>query len=168
MTAGDSYAILLSLSDYPASSGWGVKLAIAGAVVAEYTSASNGDLHALSLSTSQTAALDAGSYQYRVRAIKGSEAVTVETGILTVFADLATLAPNDALSWEEKTLAVVEEALNSTLSGEMRRYMIAGRQVETFSIDELLTLRNTLKAQIQTRTFRMFGTPVRFDVVGMR
>jgi hypothetical protein len=49
---------------------------------------------------------------------------------------------------EERTLAVVEAALAGTIEGETRVYMIAGRQVQTFTPNELMQLRVQLQAAI--------------------
>lgn len=148
ITAGDSYGIVLSYSDYPATSGWALSFAIAGASVKSWTSSAENDSHRLTLSTSDTSALTAGTYGWRVRASDGTDARVVESGTLVVEADLGELAPNAALSWEEVTLPIVEAALSGTLEGEMQMYMIGGRQVMTFKPSELMEIRAKCKAAI--------------------
>lgn len=168
ITAGDSYAITLTLSAYPASAGWALSYAIAGPQVETWTSAASGDAHVLTLSSASTATLPAGTYTYRVRAARSGDAVTVLSGVQTVAADLGAAVPNEYVSWAQRTLAIVEAALTNTLTGEMKMYMIWGRQVQTFTPDELFKARARLKAEIAQATTRTFGVPVRFDVVGMR
>lgn len=150
ITAGDSYAITLSFSDYPATAGWAIKCALAGVSVLEVTSVANGAAHDLTLSATVTAALNAGTYQYRLRAVNGAQAHTLETGVVAVVADLATLGPGDGQSWAEKTLAVVEAVLANTATAEMKMYMIGGRQVQLLSLAELRSLRQELRAELAT------------------
>lgn len=168
LTAGDSYGIVLSLSDYPATSGWSLDFAIAGPSVKAWTSAADGDGHRFTLSTADTTALTAGTYQWRVRATDGTNARVIQSGTLVVEADLGEVAPGATLSFAEEALPIVEAALRGTLEGEMKMYMIAGRQVMTFTPDELMRLRGTLSAEVQARRTGTFGTPVLFTVTGMR
>jgi len=168
ITAGDSYGIVLSYSDYPATSGWGLSFAIAGASTQAWDSTADGDAHRLTLATTETAALAAGTYTWRIRATDGTDTRTIDFGSLVVEPDIGELAPGEALSFAEKTLSVVEAALAGTLEGEMKMYMIGGRQVMTFTFDELLRLRATLTAEVQAKKYGTFGTPVLFTVTGMR
>ena len=167
ITAGDSYAITLSLTEYPAPT-WALSYAIAGPSVQSWTSTASGDVHLLTLTAAETAALGAGTYQFRVRATRSGDVVTVQTGVQTVVADIGRAAPSEYVSWAQRTLAVVEAALSNTLTGEMKMYMIWGRQVQTFTPDELFKARARLKAEIAQTQTRTFGVPVRFDVMGMR
>lgn len=158
LTAGDSYAITLSLSDYPATAGWSVKLALAGLSVAEVISVASGADHTLTLASATTAALSAGTYQYRLRVVNGSDAQTIETGVLAVMADLAALGPGEGQAWAEKTLAIVESVLANTATSEMKSYMIGGRQVQSLSLDELRRLRAELRREVVAlRAGSVFG-----------
>lgn len=148
ITAGDSYGIVLSYSDYPATSGWSVAFAIAGPSVQSWTSTADDDAHRLTLTTDETGALSAGVYTYRVRVTDGTDSRTVDTGTVTVAADVGALVPGAATTWEETTLAVVKAALAGTLEGEMAMYMIGGRQVMTFKPSELMELLDTLQARV--------------------
>lgn len=145
--AGDSYAITLSLSDYPAPT-WAVTFSLAGAAVLSITSTASDTAHVLTLTAAQTATLGAGTYRFRVRVSNGTSVETVETGSLTVLPDIGAMAEGEGVSWAEKTLAVVEAALSNTLADEMKMYMIAGRQVMTFSPAELMRLRSQLRAEV--------------------
>ena len=168
ITAGDSYGIVLALSDYPATSGWALSLAVAGPAVTSWASAAEGESHRLTLSATSTAALPAGSYQFRVRAVSGADVRTVQVGTLTVTPDLALLAAGEGVSWAEKTLAVVEAALSGTIEGEMKMYTIAGRQVMTYTPKELMALRAQLRSEVNASRLGTFGTPILMNVVGMR
>lgn len=145
---GDSLDVLLSPTNYPASAGWVVNFAIAGIDTFSKDCTASGDAHALAVTSAESGARIAGQYRYRLRASLASAVETFETGVITLAADIGAATPDTLSPWEERTLTIVEAALNGTLSGEMRRYMIAGRQVETFAIGELIDLRNKLQIEI--------------------
>lgn len=145
--SGDTVAITLTVSEYDAPT-WALTWALAGVDVTTVASADNGAAHDLDLSATASSALGAGLYQWSVRASDGTTATTVQTGVLTVIADLATMPAGEMVPWEVTQLAAVEAALSGTLSGEMRRMMIDGRQLETFGLDELWTMRSTLQRAV--------------------
>jgi hypothetical protein len=168
ITSGDSVAVTLTRPDYPATAGWSLTWALAGPSVVTVASVAAGAAHTLTLTATQTAVLSAGAYRWSLRAVNGSTSATIEVGRLTVEADLATLAAGETLDWAEKTLTIAKAALAGTLEGEMKMYMIAGRQVMTFSPDELMRLISQLEARVGAIQTGTFGTPILFNVVGMR
>ena len=141
--AGDTVLMTLSFSDYLAPT-WDLSLSLAGPDTLTVASVDNSTGHDLSVTALQSAALGAGLYQWRVRATDGTEVRTIETGVLTVTADLAALAPGDATPIEVRHLALVELAIQGTLEGQARMTMINNRQLQTFGLDELYKLRSQL------------------------
>lgn len=168
ITAGDSYAITLSLSDYPATAGWAVAFALAGAKTLTKTATASGADHVLAITTANTSGLTAGHYQWRLRATLGAVTETFQTGYLDVVSDLGAATDGSTVSWAETTLVVVEAALANTLTGEMSSYMIAGRRADMIPVADLLRIRNQLRAEVAASKGQPFGAAVRFDVVGMR
>lgn len=168
LQAGDAYVIDLTLSSYPASAGWTAQYAVRGATTQDWTSAPVGDTHRLTLSAESTGQLSAGANQFALRMTNGSSVVTAQSGVVEVRANVLNLAAGEGQSWAEKTLAVVEAVLNNTATGEMKMYMIGGRQVQTHSLKELMALRSQLQAEVQAAKGMGFGTPMRFTVVGLR
>jgi hypothetical protein len=164
ITAGDSLAVTLSLTDYPAPT-WSVSLALAGPSIVSTTSVASGTSHALTLTTVQTAALDPGLYQYRLRATSSTEAITYESGTLTVAQDLATAAAGDLTSYAEQMLAVCRTARQNVLTGEMKTYMVGGRQVQLHTLDEIAREEARWQSRVNIERSGTFGTPARFDVV---
>lgn len=168
MTAGDTVRLTLTVADASAADGGVLTFAMAGAVViTPITGTANGTDWDVTIPSTVTESLSAGTYQWRCRLVEESVTRTVQTGVTTVVADLAALSAGDALSWEEKALPVVEAALNGTIEGEMKMFMIGGRQVMTFSLKELMTLRGQLQAAIAGKRGTTFGTPIHFNVVGL-
>ena len=168
ITAGDSYAITLTLPDYPATAGWIVRLALAGASVATWDSTAVGASHLLTLSTASTATLAAGSYVRSLRATLAGDVQTFGHGHVTVAKSLSTATAGSETTWAETTLAIVEAALANTLTSEMASYMIGGRRVDAIPVQELLSTRSKLRAEVAAARGGSFGVPIRMDVVGMR
>jgi hypothetical protein len=168
LIAGDSYAITLSLSDYPAPT-WALSLSLAGLSVLSVTSTANGTAHDLTLTAVQTAALEAGSYQFRLRANAGSTVTTVQSGVLSVTADVGALAPGEGVSYWETLKAAAESALLTLMQGGgVQMATILGRQTMFRSPADCQRVIAQCEARILAARARTFGTPIRFDVVGMR
>jgi hypothetical protein len=168
ITSGDSYAITLSLAEYPAPT-WALSFALAGVDVLSVSSTASGTSHLLTLTAAQTTALGAGLYQFRVRATSGSTVETVTTGICTVAADIGALAAGEGVSYWQCLKTAAEAALLTLVdSGAPQMVMINGRQTMFRSPDDLRRLISECNAQLAALSARTFGTPIRFNVVGMR
>lgn len=169
ITAGDSYTLTLTAADYPASSGWSLALAVAGVDVKSWTSVASGDAHVLTLPAAQTATLGAGTYQYRVRAVKAAIVETIETGTLAVEADIGAALPGERSSYWEALKVAAQTALTTLMGGgAVQMVTILGRQTMFRSPDDCLKIIAQCDARILAERHRTFGTPIRFDVVGMR
>lgn len=148
ITAGDTVRLRLTVADASAADGGTLTLSLAGAESLTVTGVASGAAWDVTVTNLQTAALGSGTYRWLTRLVESGVTRTVGTGTVVVEADLATVGAGAAVSWEETTLAVVEAALNNTISGEMRMYMIAGRQVMTLQPAELMRIRAQLKNEI--------------------
>jgi hypothetical protein len=104
------------------------------------------------ISSTNSATLAAGSYYWQARATSGAQAITIGSGSLTVLAALNyTGAPAafDGRSQARKDLDAVQAAIRSLISGgAVKRYTIGTRQLERFSLAELIELENRLKADV--------------------
>lgn len=134
---------------------------------ATVTATDDGAQWTVTLTAATSAGLTAGEYRWALRATASGVVQTLASGTCTVTPDL-TAIDEDVRTWEEQTLAVVKAALKGTIEGETRMYMIAGRQVQTFSPDELMRLKDRLEAVVQAQRTGTFGVALRFDVVGLR
>lgn len=138
ITAGDSYAITLSLTDYPAPT-WALSYDIAGPSVQSWTSTASGDAHLLPLPAADTATLGAGTYQFRVRATRSGDVVTVQSGVQTVVADLGRAAPGELASYWEQLKTAAETALTTLMAaGGVQMVTILGRQTMFRSPEDCL------------------------------
>jgi hypothetical protein len=130
-----------------------------GTYDAAVTATDDGAQWTVTLTAAASDALTAGEYRWALRASASGVVQTVASGTLTVAPSLT--APGvDVRTWEERTLAVVEAALAGTIEGETRMYMIAGRQVQTFSPAELMKLRAQLQTVVATQRGTGFGVAV--------
>jgi hypothetical protein len=161
--------MLLTLSDYPAPT-WSLSLALAGVDTLTVTSTPNGAAHALSFTAGQTAALGAGVYQYRVRATDGTTVTTIQSNVTTVVADLGTLVPGEIRESYWATLKkAAEDALVMLMAGgAVQMATIMGRQTMFRSPTDCLKVIATCEARLLASQSGTFGTPIHFNVVGMR
>lgn len=161
--AGTTLKVDRFFTDYPASD-WTYTWYLVGASVlsVQATSDTNGvDFH-LVVSAEQTATLTPGAYKFvgRLTASDG-EVVDVENGRIMVNPDPALLQPGDAVSNEEKTLAVIEAAIAGRLTKDMESYSIGGRSVTRIPIKDLLQLRGTYRSLVwRQRNPGMLTVPV--------
>ena len=124
----------------------------------------DGTLWTVTFSAALSGALAAGECRAGRRATKALETVTLAQSTVTVTPNLS-LGGVDVRTWEERTLEAVEAALSGTVDGALKMYMIAGRQVMTYTPDELMKLRARLQATIAAQRTGIFGRPVRQTVV---
>lgn len=127
---------------------------------ATVTATDDGAQWTVTLTAATSAGLTAGEYRWALRATASGVVQTIASGTCTVTPDL-TAIDEDVRTWEERTLAVVEAALAGTIEGETKMYMIAGRQVQTFSPAELMKLRAQLQTIVSAQRGTGFGVAVR-------
>lgn len=139
ITAGDGYTIDITNSDYLPSDGWSGVLYFRGVQVLRANASSNGDAHRFTLSSTTTATLGAGTYEYSVGFSKNGNRTTVETGFITVKADYATAGTR--ISHIEKTLQAIESVIEGRVTDDVQNISIAGRSITNIPIMELLELR---------------------------
>lgn len=164
--AGDSVALQLAYGDYPAPT-WAGTLYLRGPSSLNVTGTATGTEHAFTISTANSVNLQPGTYTYSVRMVSGSTTTTVEKGRLTVSPNIATAAPGELESYAEQQLAICRTARENILRGEMKLYMIGGRQVQLHSLDELQRMESYWLTQVQMERGLGFGRAVRYDVVGL-
>ena len=135
LQAGDTYRLLLSEPDYPTTDGWVLRFVLAGKSNKHWNSEAEGDLHVIALANLDT--LKAGQYAWSLSATLNAERRTFRQGRLTVLADLGALLPGEGQSLAERMLAICQTARENILRGELKGYMINGRQVQMHTLDEV-------------------------------
>jgi hypothetical protein len=158
LAAGETWLWTAAFGDFPSAEGWTLSYRFRGASVLDTIAAdltSSADTWTLTLAPARTAALTPGNYRWQA-VMTGSGAYagrvhTADEGVLEVTQNLATADDGAAQSWEEKTLGVIEAVLTNKITDDISMYMIAGRQVLTIPMKELLSLRGSLKRKVYTQ-----------------
>lgn len=135
LQAGDTYRLLLSEPDYPVADGWVLRLVLAGSSNKHWDSTPEGTRHVIALTHLDT--LEAGSYAWSLRATLNDERRTFRQGRLVILADLGALLPGQGQSIADRMLAICQTARENILRGELKGYMLNGRQVQMHTLDEV-------------------------------
>lgn len=145
--AGTTVKYLRNVSDYPASSGWTLRLYLAGAGVANILAVASGADFLVTITAVTTAALPAGLYQCTERVTKAGETFVVGSGQVVVTPDLSAAAPGALVTSIELQLEQVSALITTRLANpgaEIAAYSIAGRSVERMSLEDLQRLQSQL------------------------
>jgi len=145
LIAGDSLNFTAAVPDYSAAEGWTLKYRLvprnAGGAVIDITATVVGDEYAVQIPATTTAAWGAGVYTWTSWVELGTEVYTVDAGQITVRPNPRTLpAGYDGRSQAHKALEDLKTAFAtfSATQGTVRRYAIAGREMEFNSAAEIL------------------------------
>ncbi len=146
--AGDTAKWLKSLSDYPASAGWQLVYTLINAAGKISISATaQDDAHLVQVPAATTGAWTAGAYDWRAQASKAGEVYTVGQGRITIEPSFG-VNTLDNRSAARVMLDNVEAVMLKTASSAVQEYEISGRRLKNYSIGELLTLRDRLRADV--------------------
>lgn len=152
---GVTYSWLATIADYPypASAGWSLRLVLnprAGGSVITINSTASGDDHLIQLAASTTATYAAGEYGYEIYAIKAAEQYDLESGQLTIRPGLLVAAAGtDTRSAAEVGLDNVRAMIRGTATQGVKRYSIGGRELERYTIAELIQLESKLSNDVR-------------------
>lgn len=167
IAAGTTVVYTKAVPDYLPADGWTLKLYIRGAVTLNKTATVSGTSYVVTLTSTDTATLSAGGYRWAEQVEKAGtplEVHEIDRGELLVELNLATAAANDALTYEEKTLAVIEAKLSGRLTADMESYQIAGRAVSRIPVKELEALRDKYRLRVyQQRNGGKFSRTLRVE-----
>lgn len=131
-TAGDTFAFSAELADYPANSGWVLKLRFvprtAGTPL-DVTCGASGSAHVATVTAGTTASWAAGAYSAVAWVELGAQKFTVETAELTIAPDPRTASTLDTRSAAAQALAAAEAAF-AAWTPTTRSYRIGERAME--------------------------------------
>jgi hypothetical protein len=149
LTAGDTWTWSRAFPDYPASE-YTISYAIAGATALSWDAAYavvSGDGVVITIPATATADLVPGTYRWVAYATLSSTRYTADSGVFTVEPNLAVFADGEALTHNERMLALVEAALEERLTGvsaggrgTVENYAVEGRQVSLIPTEQLSIL----------------------------
>lgn len=137
--AGDSVTWQKSLADYPASAGWSLRYDLGGPATIQINSSADGDAHLTDIPAATTTNWGAGTYSWALRAINGSQRITIATGILEIKAD-----PADG-SEQRPHCKIMLDAIEALLEGkatkDQQEYKYKDMSLVRLPFDDLLRVR---------------------------
>lgn len=165
--AGDSVAFTLTYADYAAPT-WSLNWALSGGSSKSVDSTDNADgtSHDLALTATETAALAAGTYQWRIRATDGTTTTTLETGTLVVSPDIGEALPGSLVSHWAALAEKCRTALAEIVSGASQGWMIDGHQYNALNLDKLRALLADCEMREAMESGTGFGRAIRYNYRG--
>lgn len=165
--AGDTWLWKQTFPDYPVAEGWTPKYVIRGIDALPWSASyavSSGEEWTITIPASSTDPLGAGTYEWALL-LTGSGAYagrehTVASGVLEVMPDLETAVAGERQSHAERTLAILDAAIEGRLTDDLQHYIINGRQITKIPIRDLVHLRGVYKAIVYRQRFRRLDVPV--------
>lgn len=150
ISAGDSFAWPVALSDYPASAGWTLHLGAActspvGTILLD--AQASGDGYVFNVTAGTSAAWLPGRYLFALYVTgNGGQRITVSRGSLQVIPDPAATAV--ALDHAQRALGLIEAALEGRIPRGLEDTTIDGQQINRMPIRELHDLREKYRAEV--------------------
>lgn len=123
------------------------------------TATASGDLFAVTISKTSSAAYTAGLYSWIAKVSKGTtpniEEYTVDQGTITVLPDLTTQTTGyDTRSYNRKMLDIIRELLAGRIPKDVNDYQFGDKRVIRMSPPELLQLEATFARRVQIENAR--------------
>jgi hypothetical protein len=141
--AGDTLRWQIALGDYLATDGWTLNYALRNAMSHyDIVSTASGADHLIEVNASDTATWAPGVYNWTAYVESVSERFTVRRGTFTVTADPANPVPQEFRTQAAKAVDDLKTALATfkATGGRVKRYSIAGRDIEFESLGEMMKL----------------------------
>lgn len=156
IVSGDTLDRTIVLREHSAADGWTLHLRLVpktgtgDAFLVDGTAAPDGASHRLQADAATTAAWPAGDYSWSTWVTNvASERFSIDAGLTKVLPDPAVVtAPQDYRTDAEKALADAEAAM-AAWKPTMRKYKIAGREMDFNLAADILPILNYWKAKVQ-------------------
>lgn len=147
--AGTTFDQLVTLTDQPAPD-WVLTLFLRGPQNIDLTATPEGTAHRISATASTASQWAGGVYRYVLRASRGGEVVEVESGTMSVTADITAMDPGiDQRSHARKVLDSINAVLEKRATQDQQRYVINNRELWRTPLADLLKLRDTYRAEVR-------------------
>lgn len=157
IAAGDTLAFYVAGGATPADDGWTGTATLYGPATAAATVTAYGADFLVTFPASVTAAAGAGDYRFAVMATKATARHTIATGSVRLAVNPGTVATSGGLEHCQRTLTVINAAIEGRLTADMESYSVAGRSITKISIAELVKLQGVYTAKV--RTLQNAGKP---------
>jgi hypothetical protein len=151
--AGTTVKFTRSLDDFSPSDGWAYTIYLNGLTQKFNKAATVTDnIFQIVFLPSDTASLNPGPFRYAERLTNSGTGevfdITGDELVINVEPNVASSAAGTFNTWEERTLMVVEAAIQGRLTSDIQAYQIAGRSVSKIPIQELRIIRGELRSAI--------------------
>lgn len=174
LAAGTTLKYTASLAAYPASAGWVLRYRLAvrtgSGTPIDLTCTASGDDHQLTVAYATTAAWAPGTYNVAAFVERAGERFEVpeEAGTLVVTPDPAAITAGvETRSQAEVALAAVQSLLAGKASSGVESYEVAGRQLKSYPLPDLIKLEAKLKAQVNAEAV-LAGKAAPYPSTGIR
>lgn len=148
-TAGTTLAFRRTATAYPASAGWAYTLTMRVPGYEPTAATADGDAFVFTVSAADCAAWPPGTYAYSERVTRGDDVREIGSGSITVRPNLAVpQVGSDGRTHSERTLAMLEAAIEGRVVDGIENYSIAGRAVAKIALPELFRLRGQYRLQV--------------------
>lgn len=145
LVAGDTLDFVTSVPAYLASAGYTLKYRLVPRLTGTailLTASASGDDYRVQVAPATTAGWTAGEYSWSAWVEKAGERHVVDTGLSTIEADPSTIAAFDGRSQAQIAYEDAQTALANfqATGGRIKRYAIAGREMEFDAAGDLVAL----------------------------
>jgi hypothetical protein len=165
--AGITFSNLVTLTAYPAPD-WALSVALRGPASIDLLATADGSQHKLVAAAAATAGYAPGLYAYSARVERDGEVVEVESGTVTVLADLAQSTGGDMRSHNRKVLDSILAVIEKRATLDQERYRINNRELYRTPIADLLKLKAHYQALVAAEDAKARGQSVFGRVIRMR
>lgn len=146
---GTTLKVSRTFTDYPASDGWALTLALNGPTVKSFTAQSDGDSFLITISaTDSTTYLQAGKYTWKEYASKGAERYLIGGDIFDITPDFSTLAADGAKTDNQKILDAINAKLTGRITSDAESYSIAGRSISKIPFADLMKYKAIFEMRV--------------------
>jgi hypothetical protein len=154
--AGTTVVYTRTEHTFPADDGWANMLSLTGpSTNPQVAGVASGKSFVFTLTSTSTALLLPGPYQWREIATKGATSYAVADGLVEILPDLRQFNAGMGASWEARMLPLIEAALETLLTTGVQAYQIgSGNAVRSFTktdVGQLMRIRDNLKSVIESQ-----------------
>ena len=165
---GDTAEWTISLSEYPATD-WVLNYYLinqSGKI--QLTGLPSGNDYLFQIAAATSVSYIPGEYRWWAKVVDiatGNIVHTVGVGDILITQDVSLLTTYDSRSWAETALDNVEAVLANRATLDQESYSIQGRSLSRTPIQDLLTLRKYLQAEVSQQSDVINGTSTKKAVV---
>jgi hypothetical protein len=150
---GDSinFDINLQSIGIKASDGWSLVYSFMDSLGQQdpVTATANGDNFSIAISAATTANYRVGLLSFVSKVSKDAVVKTIKSGTINIKSSFVDLTSFDGRTHAQKVLENIEAVLEKTATKDQESYSIKGRSLSRRSLEELTTLRDKYKREVQ-------------------